>query len=89
MSLDLAERVLSDAVKRGLLQSNPAGDPELRLKVTQRKGNFLEADELLTLIEAGSAIDDPVSRQTVARAELTRRCVTMDRHGTRSQPSSG
>ena len=73
MSLDLAERVLSDAVKRGLLQNNAAADPELRLKVTQRKGNFLEADELLTLIEAGSAIDDPVSRQTVARAELTRK----------------
>ena len=72
MSLDLVERVLSDAVKRGLLQTNPAADRELRLKATQRKGNFLEADELLTLIEAGSAIDDPVSRQTLARAELTR-----------------
>ncbi len=78
MTLELAERVLSDAVKRGLLQTNPAADRELRLKVTQRKGNFLEADELLTLIEAGAAIDDPVSRQTVARAELTRK---MRHHG--------
>lgn len=73
MSLDLAARILTDAVKRGLLPNNPASDRDLRLKVTQRKGNFLEADELLALIEAGSAIDDPVSRQTLARAELTRR----------------
>jgi len=80
MSLDLAERVLSDAVKRGLLQSNPAADRELRLKVTQRKGNFLEADELLALIESASAIDDPVSRETLARAELARRM----RHGGRT-----
>ncbi|MBV9681091.1 MAG: site-specific integrase [Solirubrobacterales bacterium] len=28
---------------------------------------------MLTLIEAGSAIDDPVSRETLARAELTRK----------------
>jgi integrase len=41
--------------------------------VTQRKGNFLEADELRSLIDAASAIDDPVSRDTLARAELTRR----------------
>jgi len=78
MSLDLAERVLSDAVKRGLLQSNPAADRELRLKVTQRKGNFLEADELLALIEAASAIDDPVSRETLARAQLIWRVVCQE-----------
>ncbi len=41
--------------------------------MTQRKGNFVEADELLSLIEAASAIDDPVSKETLARAELTRR----------------
>lgn len=73
MSLDVISRVLNDAVKRGLLQSNPAADPQLRLKVTQRKGNFLEADELLAVIEAATGIDEPVSRQTVARAELARR----------------
>jgi integrase len=72
MSLDIASRVLNDAVKRGLLNSNPATDPQLRLKVTQRKGNFLEADELLAVIEA-AGIDDRVSQQTIARAELARR----------------
>ena len=73
MSLDVISRVLTDAVKRGLLPSNPAADRTLRLKVVQRKGNFLEADELLTVIEAAAGIDDPVSRQTVSRAELARR----------------
>jgi integrase len=73
MSLDLAARILTDAVKRGFLQSNPATDRDLRLKVTQHKGNFLEADELLALIEAASAIDDPVSAHTLGRAELARR----------------
>jgi integrase len=73
MSVDVISRVLNDAVKRGLLQSNPAADPHLRLKVTQRKGDFLEADELLAVIEAAAGIDEPVSRHTVARAELARR----------------
>jgi len=73
MSLDLAARILKDAVKRGLLSNNSASDRELRLHVTQRKGNFLEADELLALIDAASGIDEPVSNETLARAELTRR----------------
>src|SRR5450631_4397650 len=66
MTLDLTARILTDAVKRGLLPSNPAADHELRLKVTHRKGNFLEADELLAQIEA------PISKETLARGELTR-----------------
>ena len=73
MTLDLTARIFKDAVKRGLLQGNPASDRDLRLKVIQRKGNFLEADELLALIDAASAIDEPVSKETLARAELTRR----------------
>ena len=73
MTLDLTTRIFKDAVKRGLLQGNPATDRDLRLKVTQRKGNFLEADELLSLIDAASAIDEPVSKDTLARAELARR----------------
>lgn len=73
MTLDLTARIFKDAVKRGLLQGNPATDRDLRLKVTQRKGNFLEADELLAVIEAASRIDQPVSSDTLARAELARR----------------
>ena len=73
MTLDLTARIFKDAAKRGLLQGNPASDRGLRLKVTQRKGNFLEADELLALIDAASGIDEPVSKETLARAELTRR----------------
>ena len=73
MTLDLTSRIFKDAVKRGLLQGNPATDRELRLKVTQRKGNFLEADELLALIYAASGIDEPVSSETLARADLARR----------------
>jgi integrase len=67
MTLDLTARIFKDAVKRGLLPSNPASDRELRLKVTQRKGNFLEADELLALIDAASGIDEPISKETLAR----------------------
>lgn len=72
MSLDVISRVLNDAVKRGLLPNNPAADRQLRLKVNQRKGNFLEADELLAVIDAAGGIDEPVSRQTLARAEIAR-----------------
>jgi integrase len=73
MTLDLTARIFKDAVKRGLLNGDVASDRELRLKVTQRKGNFLEADELLSLIDAASGIDEPISKETLARAELTRR----------------
>lgn len=73
MTLDLIARIFKDAVKRGMMQGNPASDRDLRLKVTQRKGNFLEADELLALIEAGTGIDQPISKETLARAELARR----------------
>jgi integrase len=73
MTLDLTARIFRDAVKRGLLQGNPATDRDLRLKVQQRRGNFLEADELLAVIDAARAIDDPVSNHTFARAELVRR----------------
>jgi integrase len=72
LSLDVISRVLNDAVKRGLLKSNPAADRQLRMKVLQRRGNFLEADELLAVIDAGGAIDDPVSPETSSRAELVR-----------------
>lgn len=73
MTLDVIAQIFKDAVKRGVLQGNPASDRDLRLKVTQRKGNFLEADELMAVIDAASGIDQPVSRETLARAELTRR----------------
>ncbi|MGH2929251.1 MAG: tyrosine-type recombinase/integrase, partial [Solirubrobacteraceae bacterium] len=73
MTLDLTARIFKDAVKRGLLQGNPATDRDLRLKVHQRKGNFLEADELLTVIDAAGGIDEPISKHTLARAELARR----------------
>jgi hypothetical protein len=45
MTLDVISRILANAVKRGLLVTNPASDPQLRLRVSQRRGNFLEADE--------------------------------------------
>jgi integrase len=73
MSMEVISLVLGDAVKRGMLQSNPATDCQLRLKVTQRKGNFLEADELLAVIEAAAEIDGPVSPATMARADRVRR----------------
>ena len=88
MTLDLTARIFKDAVKRGLLPGNPASDRELRLKVTQRKGNFLEADELLALIEAAAAIDEPVSKETLARAELARRMRGHGKPGRKSAPSS-
>jgi integrase len=72
MSLDVISRVLNDAVKRGLLPNNPAADRELQLKVNQRKGNFLEADELLALIEAAGGLDEPASTKTLARAKRAR-----------------
>ncbi len=73
MTLDVVAKVLAEAVKRGILQSNPARDPELRLKVRQRRGNFLEADELLALLEAASILSNPLSPETTAQADRARR----------------
>ena len=72
MTLDLTARILKDAVKRGLLKQ-PGKRPRAPLEGDAAKGSFLEADELLALIDAASGIDEPVSKETLARAELTRR----------------
>jgi integrase len=73
MTLELLAQILSDAVRRGLIPANPAADPDLRLKASRRKGNFLEADELLAVIDASGALDSKVGERTLARAELARR----------------
>ena len=72
MTLDVISRILADAVKRGLLLTNPASDPQLRLRVSQRRGNFLEADELLVVLEAAGTLDHPVSPETLQRATRVR-----------------
>jgi integrase len=72
MTLDIVSRILADAVKRGLLHTNPAADRELRLKVTHRRGNFLEADELLVLLEAAGTLDQQISPRTLQRADHAR-----------------
>jgi integrase len=72
MTLDMISRILDDAVKRGLLHTNPAADAQLRLKVSQRRGNFLEADELLVVLEAAGMLDQPVSPETMRRATRAR-----------------
>jgi integrase len=72
MTLDIVSRILADAVKRGLLHTNPAADRELRLKVTHRRGNFLEADELLVLLEAAGTLDQQISPRTLQRAGRAR-----------------
>src|SRR5579884_481473 len=72
MTLELLAEILSDAVRRGLIPANPAADPDLRLKVTRRRGNFLEADELLAVIDAAGALDAPMGEHTVARGRLAR-----------------
>lgn len=73
MTLELLALILSDAVRRGLIPANPAADPELRLKASRRKGNFLEADELLAVIDASGAIDSKVGERTLTRGDLARR----------------
>ena len=72
MTLDVISRILADAVKRGLLVTNPASDPQLRLRVSQRRGNFLEADELFVVLEAAGTLDHPVSPYTFQRAKRVR-----------------
>jgi integrase len=72
MTLDIVSRILADAVKRRLLHTNPAADRYLRLKVTQRRGDFLEADELLVLLQAAGTLDQQISPRTLQRADQAR-----------------
>jgi integrase len=71
-SLDLLGQVLADACRRNLIPANPALDRELRLKVTRRRGNFLEADELLAVIDAAAGLDARISDATLRRAAAAR-----------------
>jgi hypothetical protein len=70
MSIGLLAMILDEAVRRPDmdLPANPARDKKLRVKVPKRTvRDWLEPDEVLTLLEAAERVDNPVSGACQAR----------------------
>jgi integrase len=74
-AIDLLSTILGAATREEDLdiQVNPADDRRLRVKIPKKSArDFLEADEVLTLLVAGEIVDNPVKPQTVQAATEVR-----------------
>ena len=75
-AIDLLSAVLGAAARDEELDTkvNPADDRRLRVKIPKRAArDFLEADEVLSLLFAGEIFDNPVKPETARAAEEVRR----------------
>jgi len=75
-SIDLLSQILDEAVRVPdiHLASNPARDRKHRVKVPKTKPrDWLEPDEVMTLLEAAEQIDSPVRPGTIRKAEEVRK----------------
>jgi len=76
MSIGLLAMILDEAVRRPdiNLAANPARDKKLRVKVPKKNvRDWLEPDEVITLLEAAEQVDSPVRPETERRACEVRR----------------
>ncbi len=75
-AIALLSTILSAAVRDEDLElkANPADDRRLRVKIPKKAArDFLEADEVLSLLVAGEVVDNPVKPETAAAAAEVRR----------------
>jgi integrase len=74
--IDLLSAILGAAARDEQLdiKVNPADDRRLRVKLPKRSArDFLEADEVLSLLVAGEVVDNPVKPETIRAADEVRR----------------
>ena len=75
-SINLLSQILDEAIRRPdlALDANPARDRKLRVKVPKtRPRDWLEPDEVMSLLEAAEQIDNPVRPETERKAQEVRR----------------
>jgi integrase len=76
MSIGLLAMILDEAVRRPDMDlgANPARDKKLRVKVPKKTvRDWLEPDEVITLLEAAERVDNPVRPETERKAREVRR----------------
>jgi integrase len=76
MSIGPLAMILDEAVRQPDidLAANPARDKKLRVKVPKKKvRDWLEPDEVITLLEAAERVDNPVRPETERKAREVRR----------------
>jgi integrase len=76
MSIGLLAMILDEAVRRPDmdLAGNPARDKKLRVKVPKKTvRDWLEPDEVITLLDAAERVDNPVKPETERKAREVRR----------------
>jgi integrase len=74
--IELLALVLDEAARRPdiALAAHPARDKKLRIKVPKKDvRDWLEPDEILSLLDAAELIDNPVRPETLEKAEEVRR----------------
>jgi len=75
-SIELLALILDEAARRPdvALLAHPARDKKLRIKVPKKDvRDWLEPDEILSLLEAAALIDNPVRPETLRKADEVRR----------------
>ena len=75
-SINLLSQILDEAVRRPDvdLDANPARDRKLRVKVPKKRPrDWLEPDEVMSLLDAAEQIDNPVRPETDRKAQEVRR----------------
>jgi integrase len=75
-SINLLSQILDEAVRRPdlYLSANVARDKKLRVKVPKKTvRDWLEPDEVITLLEAAEQVDNPVKPETERKAREVRR----------------
>jgi len=75
-AIDSLSTILGAAVRDEDLElkANPADERRLRVKIPKKAArDFLEADEVLSLLVAGEIVDNPVRPETAAAAAEVRR----------------
>jgi integrase len=74
-SIELLALILDEGVRRPdiALVAHPARDKKLRIKVPKKDvRDWLEPDEILSLLDAAELIDNPVKPETLRKADVVR-----------------
>jgi hypothetical protein len=92
-AIDLLSAILGAAARDEALdiKVNPADDRRLRVEIPKRAArDFLEADEVLSLLVAGEVVDNPVKPKTARAADEVRRLRDDERlTGKQTHPARG
>jgi DNA-binding CsgD family transcriptional regulator len=84
-ALQILAAILDEAVEDELLESNPARNKRMRVRVPKPSRTFLEMDELAALLQAAGAQDEPV-REGAPHPRLSAKTLQVERLVSKGYP---